>query len=213
MRPQSHQRHGSIEFYEGTGFLITFSSRVGGFAKTVALFSIYRRRLYKMYSSILISLLLHLTFSTPIFGQYHTTTAPAAAATSSLTPADMSASSVSSVFASLATATPQQQNGEGGGPGDASSSGGTGNAAGASGSDTTSFSLSKGGLIAIIVVVVAVAVFGSMYPVKNQCIIPLTRFSCLDSALLSCEEEVLGSSSNDQEICEESGDSADTTAV
>ncbi len=118
-----------------------------------------------------------------------------------------SAASVSSVFASLATATPQQQSDEGGGPGDASSSGGSGNAAGASGADTTSFSLSKGGLIAIVVVVVVVVVFGSMYPgeiLRNSHVILLTSNSHFDSTFLSREEEILGSSGNNQAICQES---------
>jgi hypothetical protein len=166
-----------------------------------------------MYSSFLLTLLLHFALSTSAFGQYYTTTASAAAATSSLTPAEMSAASVSSVFASLATATPQQQSGEGGGPGDASSSGGSGNAAGASGSDTTSFSLSKGGLIAIIVVVAAVSIFGSMYLIQDLYLIPLISFSCFNGTFLPGEEEILGSSCNDQEICEEGSDSFDPTAV
>jgi hypothetical protein len=161
VRPQSHQRQGTIDFHDGTRFLVTYSTTARA-CQDCCFSSIYRERLYNMYSSFLLTLLLQFAFSSPAFGQYYT---GPAAATSSLTPAEMaSAASVSSVFASLATATPQQQSGEGGGPGDASSSGGSGNAAGASGSDTTSFSLSKGGLIAIIVVVVVVAVFGSTRP-------------------------------------------------
>lgn len=124
-----------------------------------------------MYSSFLLTLLLHFAFSNFALGQYFTT-GSSAAATSSLTPAEMSASSI---FASLATATPQQLSGEGGGPGDSSQDGGSGNTAGASGSDTSSFNLSKGGMIAIIVVVVVVAIFGSMCPRERILRFPLTR--------------------------------------
>jgi hypothetical protein len=194
VHPQSHQRQGTIDFHDGTRFPITYSTTARA-CQDFCFSSIYRGRLYNMYSSFLLTLLLQFAFSTPAFGQYYTTSA--AAATSSLTPAEMAAAaSVSSVFASLATATPQQQSGDGGGPGDASSSGGSGNAAGASGSDTSSFSLSKGGLIAIIVVVVIVAIFGSTYPSKEYGMILLTRLSCFNGALLSCKEEILGSSGN-----------------
>jgi hypothetical protein len=165
-----------------------------------------------MHSFFLIKLLFLLSVLwAPVFGQnyYAAATSSAAAATSSLSPADMSASSV---FASLATATPQQTSGEGGGPGEASAQGGTGNAAGASGSDTTSFSLSRGGMIAIIVVVVVVAIFGSKSPQNRNWLLLLTKCSCLIRAFLSCKEEVLGSPSNYQEIREESSYGIDTTS-
>jgi hypothetical protein len=110
-----------------------------------------------MISSIFLGLLLQLVLSTPAFAQYYTATSAASTATDTALASEMS---VSSVFASLATATPQQQSGEGCGPGEAGCQP-TGNAGGAAGADTTSFSLSKGGLIAIIVVVVVVAIFGS----------------------------------------------------
>jgi hypothetical protein len=193
VRPQSHQRQDTFDFHDGTRFPITYSTTARA-CQDFCFSSIYRRRLYNMYSSFLLTLLLQFAFSSPAFGQYYTTS-PAAA--SSSTPAEMAAAaSVSSVFASLATATPQQQSGEGGGPGDPSSSGGSGNAAGASGSDTSSFSLSKGGLIAIIVIVVVVAVFGSTCASKEYGMILLTRLSCFNGTLLSCKEEILGSSGN-----------------
>jgi hypothetical protein len=180
VRPQSHRRHGNIDFY-GDRFLIIYIDTAGDFAKTVAFPSIYRGRLYQdyyiffyisraiynMHSPFLLALLLHFVFSTPAFAQYYSSAA--ATATSSLTPAEMSAAaSVSSVFASLATATPQQSSDDGGSPGDADSTPGGGDAAGASGADTSSFNLSKGGLIAIIVVVTAVCIFGSMSSCQKE---------------------------------------------
>lgn len=97
------------------------------------------------------------------------TSASASAPTSfiSQTP-EMAASSVSSVFAAIATATPLQPNDEAPGTSNGGNTASSQNAAGASGSDNESLNLSKGGMIAIIVVVVVVAIFGSMYPIFPQ---------------------------------------------
>jgi len=89
-----------------------------------------------------------------------TTQAPAATSSSvSLTP-EMSASSVSSYFESLATATPQQP-GDGPSAGDVGSTAGAGDSeAGASGGSSGGFTLSRGGLIAIIVCISVVVLLG-----------------------------------------------------
>lgn len=113
-----------------------------------------------MRSILLLSLTLNFLFL-KVIAQNSVTSSPAAATTSyvSLTP-EMSASSVSSYFAALATSAPQQP-GDDPSAGDASSTSSAGDSdAGAAGSDSGSITISKGGIIAIIVCVSFVVLFG-----------------------------------------------------
>ena len=116
-----------------------------------------------MKTILLLSLMLHF-FLHKVIAQDSISSSQAAATTTfvSLTP-EMSSSSVSSYFSSLATSAPEQP-GNGPSAGDVGSSAGTSagdSNAGAAGPDSGSITLSKGGIIAIIVCVVFVIIFGS----------------------------------------------------